>query len=737
MVKERIRRWFQELRSGKPDRKEQVQLLVGGVFYIVLSVIALVGLEWSKLKNLIPLEVLRVLIEVGLGAAAIWLGLQVSDPARRGRLVFLFIFGRVAYTAIIYPLLVFLFYSSEQAAEVTFAIGFGAFSFLVVFLPSIFAASLRIKSAFPELQEGNRIATLTSGIISVIVLPFLALSLGLVSLVTLLGKADPRQLEQLGIDEAARQTISAAVPPLVLGFFITFVAFIFAMLAAWSMRRPQLLRLKLIVARVNFRFAYLCLGIGFAGLVFRLTEEGFWADVWNVVPSLLTMLALAGIQIPALTGWWRVQILREVRGDYSPAASSRIRRLMTRCVRGDFLQEPDGLVLQRAVTGLDVMGGMPAGDTGATVAFKKDALSVKYKPSGEEATVELLEPVDLKEERRVFGSLRSDYAAAMQAFRLRRHGGDVRGQKRVLDHQIPLLYGALGELADEKGIEHAPTKAHRATVAGIHRELRDLGEELKKEGEKLAELTGELDEKRTKHEALIAKAKEAADAAAAALSSARHERREAESVVAQAQSGLEQAERQILEGKAQLKATGEAALSAEAKKVVKTQVAELESQVKKHKSDIEKASASLDKLRSDEEEKAGKAAELGEKLEAAQSKWGERRGELEKQIAAIESRKTDLERGLADGQARLDGARREWGRALYEKGGDLPALKKAMAPIGKNFEEQARIDEELKTIGAERETLRPGVQRFSFFAGVVGEAVILIGLFVVLLVYAL
>ena len=130
-------------------------------------------------------------------------------------------------------------------------------------------------------------------------------------------------------------------------------------------------------------------------------------------------------------------------------------------------------------------------------------------------------------------------------------------------------------------------------------------------------------------------------------------------------------------------------------------------------------------------------AELQEKLEAARGKWSELRSGLHEGIAEVESRKANLEREVAEAQASLDEAWREWGRALYEKGHALQALKKAMAPIDKNLEEQALIDKELETIGTERETLKPGVQRFSLFAGVVGEAVILLGLFVVLLVYAL
>ncbi len=732
-VKAKFRQWFMRLRSRKPDQQERVQLVIGGALYIILSIIALIELEWSRLKGgVILLEVVRALIEVGLGGAAIWLGLKVNDPARRGRLVFLFILGRVAYAAIVYPVLVFIFYGREAAA-LTFQIGFGAFSFLVVFLPSIFAASLRIKSYFPELQEGNRVATLTSGIISVIVLPFLALSLGLISLIMYLPDVGP----QLGIDEAARQALSRGITPVVLGFFIMFVGFIFATLSAWSMRRPGLLRFKLIVARTNFRFAYLCFGLGVVAFAFRLTEEGFWTDVWHLVPWLLTMVALAGIQIPALTGWWRVQILKEVRGEYSPAASSRIRRLMTRCARNEFVPEPDGLALQRAVTGLDVMDGMPAGDTSAAVAIKGDAVSIKYKPSGEEVVVELIGPEDLEEERRAMSSLRQDFSAARRAFQLRRHGGDLRGRKRALEHRVPSLYRALGELADEKDVKHEPTAEYRATIAGIDRELRELDGELKNQDEKLAGLAGERNEKRAKHEGLIAKAKEAADATAAELSAARNKRSEVGSALDQARSGIEQAERRIGEGKAQLEATGEMALSAEAKKQVESQIAELESQIKTHKSEAEKASSNLDRLRRDEEEKAGKAAELQQKLEAARVKWGEVRNDLEDRIAQVERQKSDLERRTAEARGRLDDARNEWGRALYAEGHDLPTLKKAIAPIDKNLEQQARLDEELRTTVAERETLRPGVQRFSLFATVAGEALILLALFIILLVYTL
>ncbi len=731
VVREKFRRWFREFRSDRPDQREKAQLLVGGAAYVILSIIALASLDWKTLKNFIPLEVIGALIEVGLGAAAVWLALRVSDAARRGRMIFVFILTRVGYAAILYPIVVFLFYSRQEAGAVTIATGIRAFSFLVVFLPSIYAASLRIKSSFPELQEGNRVATLTSIIISVIVLPFLAISLGLITLVLSLPLAD------LGIDEQTRDTIAKAGTPLVLGFFIMFVGFIFAMLTAWSMRRQGLLRFKLIVARANFRFAYLCMALGLAGFLFRLTKQGFWADMWDWVPTLLTMVALAGIQIPALTGWWRTQIFQEVRGDYSPAASSRIRRLMTRCVGREFVPAADGAMLQRMVTGLDVMDGMPAGDASAAVAIKGDEVSVKYKPGGEETTVDLLGPEDLKEDRRVLGSFKQDIAAAKRAFALRRHGGDLRGQKRGLEREMPALYTALGALAGEKKVEHEPTAEHRAAIAGIEREQRELGGELKEQGEKLKGLKADLDEKRAKHEALIAKAKTASDAATAEHSAARQKRSEAESAVTRARSGIEQAELRIQQGEAQLAATGETALSDEATKQVKAQIKELEAQIKTQKGEMEAASSKLDELRGDEEGKATKAAELREKLGAAQGKWGEVRGELEGRIAEAAKQTEELERRAADAEERLGDARREWGRALYETGHDVAALKKAIAPIDANLKQQAGIEEELKTAHAERETLRPGVQRFSLFATVAGEALILIVLFIILLVFAL
>ena len=728
-VKEQFQRWFRRFRSGKPNEREKAQLLIGGAFYIILNLIALISLDWKALKNFIPLEVFTVLIEVALGGAAIWLALRVNDPARRGRQVFLFILIRLAYAAIVYPLIVFLFYETQEAAAVTLVTGVKAFSFLVVFLPSIYAASLRIKGHYPELQEGNRVATLTGIIITAVVLPFLATALGLITLIL--------STPELDVEAGIREAVAKAGTPLVLGFFIMFVAFIFATIAAWSMRRQQLLRFKLVVARVNFRFAYLCMGLGVAGFWFRITGQGFWADVGDVVPWLLTMGALAMIQIPALTGWWRTQILTEVRGDYSPATASRIRRLMSRCVHAEFVPGPDGLALQRTVTGIDVMDGMPASDTGATVAVKEDAVSVKYKPSGEEAAVELLEPEDLKEDRRIFGTFKADFAAAKRAFQLRRHGGDLRGQKRTLQAQLPALHTALGELADEKDVEHEPTAEHRATIAGIDRELRELDGELKGESKKLAGLTSDLDEQRGKHEELIAKAKKAYDAAAAELSTARQKRGEAEGTLRQAQSAIGQAEQRIQQGKLQLEATGETALSAEAKKQVKATIAELESQIKTHKADMQKASSGLDELRQDEEKKAAKTAELQQKLEAAQAKWSEVRRDLEGKAGEVERRKGELERRAADAQARLEDARREWGEALYETGRDLTALKKAISPIDANLKQQAQLDEDLKTAVAERETLRPGVQRFSLFATVVGEALILIVLFIILLVFAL
>jgi predicted nucleic acid-binding Zn-ribbon protein len=726
-VAQRFQRWFRWLRSSTPDRREQLQLLIGGVFYIILNLVALATLEWGKLKALIPLKVIMVLIEVGLGGAAIWLALSISDPARRGRLVFLFVLGRVTYAAIVYPLIVFLFYPAAQAAAQTFEVGFRALLFVFVFLPTIFASSLRIKSYFPELQEGNRVATFASAIISVIALPALVLSLGLVSSLRLAGQ----------VNVEAQEAASRALTPLVLGFFAMFVAFVFSMFAAWSMRRQQLLRFKLVVARVNFRFACLCFGVGLAAFLFRVTQEGFWADFWDWVPKLLTMAALAAIQIPALTGWWRIQILNELRGDYSPAASSRIRRLMTRCVRNDFVAGPDGLALQRAVTGLDVMDAMPPGDTSAAVALKKDTVDVKYKPSGHETAVELLEPEDVKEDRRIIGSLKQDFAAAKRAFQLRRHGGDLRAQTRSLQHQIPSLYFALGTLADEKKIEHDPTSEYRATITGIHRELDELDGELKKQQDTLRELSSELDGKRTKHETAMAKAKNAYDAAATELSEARQKRADAERVVNQARSSIDRAEAGIAQKNQQLAATGEMALSAEAKKQVESQIRELESQIKTYRTEADKASTGLDKLRADEQEKAAKAAELSKKLDEARGKWGEIRGELEGKTGEVEQQKRDLERRTAEAHERLDDARREWGRALYNEARDRPELKKAIKPINENLAQQKQLEEELSTTFAERETLRPGVQRFTLIASVAGEVVILLALFIVLLVYAL
>jgi len=730
VVKQQFQRWFTRFRSGTPNEREKAQLLVGGVLYVILSVIALASLDWKALKSFIPLEVIGALIEVGLGGAAVWLALRIDDAARRGRLVFAFILARVAYAAVLYPLIVFLFYSKQEAGAVTLIMGVKAFSFLVVFLPSIYAASLRIKSYFPELQEGNRVATLVSIIIAVIVLPFLAITLGLLTFIQTL------PAEELDAADAL-DAVSRVGTPLVLGFFIMFIAFVFAMLTAWSMRRTQLLRFKLVVARVNFRFAYLCMGLGFASAAFKVSEQGFWADVWDWVPWLLTMVALAAIQIPALTGWWRIQILKEVRGDYSPVASSRIRRLMTRCVRNAFVAEPDGLALQRAVTGLDVMDGMPAGDTSAAVALKKDTVDIKYKPSGHETAVELLEAEDLKEDRLIIGSLKQDFAAAKRAFQLRRHGGDLRVQARGVEHQIPSLYLALGTLADEKKIEHGPTAEYRATITGIDRELRELGGELKRQEDKLGGLNADLDEKRKKHEATIAKAKDAYDAAAAELSAARQKRGDAERTVNEAQSGIDQAEAGIAQKRQQLAATGEMALSAEAKKQVESQMKQLESQIKTYKVEADKASSGLDKLRADEEEKAGKAAELNKKLDAARGKWGEIRSELESKIGEIERQKGDLERRTADAQERLDDGRREWGRALYEEGRNLPELKKAVKPIDENLAQQKQLEDELSTTVSERETLRPGVQRFTLIASVAGEVLILLALFIVLLVYAL
>jgi len=730
VVKQQFQRWFTRFRSGTPNEREKAQLLVGGVLYVILSVIALASLDWKALKSFIPLEVIGALIEVGLGGAAVWLALRIDDAARRGRLVFAFILARVAYAAVLYPLIVFLFYSKQEAGAVTLIMGVKAFSFLVVFLPSIYAASLRIKSYFPELQEGNRVATLVSIIIAVIVLPFLAITLGLLTFIQTL------PAEELDAADAL-DAVSRVGTPLVLGFFIMFIAFVFAMLTAWSMRRTQLLRFKLVVARVNFRFAYLCMGLGFASAAFKVSEQGFWADVWDWVPWLLTMVALAAIQIPALTGWWRIQILKEVRGDYSPVASSRIRRLMTRCVRNAFVAEPDGLALQRAVTGLDVMDGMPAGDTSAAVALKKDTVDIKYKPSGHETAVELLEAEDLKEDRLIIGSLKQDFAAAKRAFQLRRHGGDLRVQARGVEHQIPSLYLALGTLADEKKIEHGPTAEYRATITGIDRELRELGGELKRQEDKLGGLNADLEEKRKKHEATIAKAKDAYDAAAAELSAARQKRGDAERTVNEAQSGIDQAEAGIAQKRQQLAATGEMALSAEAKKQVESQMKQLESQIKTYKVEADKASSGLDKLRADEEEKAGKAAELNKKLDAARGKWGEIRSELESKIGEIERQKGDLERRTADAQERLDDGRREWGRALYEEGRNLPELKKAVKPIDENLAQQKQLEDELSTTVSERETLRPGVQRFTLIASVAGEVLILLALFIVLLVYAL
>jgi predicted nucleic acid-binding Zn-ribbon protein len=746
-VKQQLQRWFKRFRSGKPDEKEKVQLLIGGALYIILQIIALASLEWKKLGSLIPLEVLRVVIEIVLGGTAIFLALRVKDAARRGRLVFLCILGRVAYASLAYPLIVFALYSTQQAAAVMFAVGVTSFSFLVVFLPTIFAAALRVKSLFPELQEGNRVATLSSGIITVIVLPFLAISLGLVLVCKLVLPELLKVKNDLagqGLDTsdveptlAKIQAVTHAGTPLVLGFFITFVAFIFAMFVTWSMRHRQLLRFKLFVARVNFRFAYLAFAIGVAALLFRVTPGGFWKNVWNYIPGLLTMVALAGIQIPALTGWWRMQLLNEVRGDYSPVASSRIRRLMTRCVQHEFVPEPDGLALQRVVTGLDVMERMPPGDTSAAVALRKDAVSVKYKPSGEETAVELLEPEDIIEDRRILGSFKGDIAAAKRAFELRRHGGDVRANKRRLQQEVPSLYLALGQLADEKGVEHEATAETRATIAGIHRELRELDDELKKQDAKLGELTKELDAQRRKHEGQIAKAKDAYDKAAAELTTARGKRGDVEGTLQKARTGIVQAEQRIAEGTAQIEATGETALSDEAKKQVKDQIKRLEAQIKSYKTDVEEASSELDGLRKDEEAKASKAVELQRKLEDARGAWGEVRNDLQGQIVAVTRQKDDLARRGAGAQERLADARHGWGKVLYEEAHDVAALKKAVAPIDENLAQQAKLEEELKTAAAERETLRPGVQRFTLVASIAGEALILAALFIILIVYAL
>ena len=745
-VKEKFQRWFRRFRSGRPDEREKLQLLVGGVLYIVLQIIALASLEWKELGSLIPLEVLRVVIEVGLGASAVFLALKVGDPRKRGRLVFQFVLGRVVYASLLYPMIVYFFYGTEKAAIVMFAVGFTAFSFLVVFLPTIFAAALRIKSYFPELQEGNRVAALTSAIITVIVLPFLALALGLVLVCKLVLPGLDKFRNDLagqgadtsGLDQilAKVNAVTTAGSPLVLGFLITFIAFIFAMLVSWSMRGRQLLRLRLFVARFNFRFAFVCLAIGVAALLFRVTPGGFWKNVWTYIPWFLTMVALAGIQIPALSGWWRKQILDEVRGEYSPAASSRIRQLMSRCVRNEFMAEPDGLALQRAVTGLDVMEAMPAGDTSAAIAVKDDVITIKYKPSGAERTVELLEPEDLKEDLRLLGPIQDDFAAAKRAFALRRHGGDLRAQKRSLQGQLPALYLAVGELADEKDVEHGATSEERAAIRSIGKELDELAAETKTQDAALAGLRKELDEQRAKHEPAVAKAKEALDKANGELAAAREKRTGAGATITRAKSAIAQAEQRIAEGKAQLEATGELALSPEAKRQVEHRIDELEAEMKQHTRDAEKAAGQLDELRQDEEKQAARAGELSEKLEQARAKWSGARSELEEKAAAAGRRKDDLDSRATDARVRLTEARREWGRALYEKGRDLPALRKAMAPIDENLAEQARLEDELRTTAAERETLRPGVERFTLLAGIVGEGVILLALFVILLVLA-
>ncbi|MBN1916537.1 MAG: hypothetical protein JW889_01405 [Verrucomicrobia bacterium] len=746
-AKEKLQRWFKRLRSGKPDEQEKTQLLIGGALYIILQIIALASLEWKKLGALIPLEVLRVLIEVGLGGTAIFLAIKVGDPAKRGRLVFRFILGRVVYASLLYPVIVFLFYGTDKAAVVMFPVGFTAFSFLVVFLPTIFAAALRIKSYFPELQEGNRVAVLASSIITVIVLPFLALALGLVLVCKLVLpeiEKGVRDLAAAGADTSELETVLAKVQavttagsPLVLGFFMTFVAFIFAMLISWSMRHRGQLRLKLFVARFNFRFAFVCFAIGLAALLFRVTPGGFWKNAWNYIPWFLTMTALAGIQIPALSGWWRTQILGELRGDYSATASSRIRQLMSRCVRNEFVPVPDGLALQRAVTGLDVMEAMPVGDTSAAVAVKGETVTIKYRPSGTERAIELLEPEDLRDDVRLLGPVRDDLAAARRALELRRHGGDLRGRKRSLQDQLPALYLAVGELADEKDVEHEPTAEQRAAVGGIRKELNELAGETKTQDAALADLRRNLEEQRAKHEGTIAKAKEAFDKANAELNAARGKRTEAETTIKRATSAIAQAEQRIAEDKTQLEATGETALSPEAKQQVERRIEELGADIKQHTRDAEKASIQLGELRRDEEKNAAKAGELNEKLEQARGRWGEVRNELEEKRAAAARRKDDLDSRASSARARLTDARREWGRALCETGHDAPALRKAMAPIDENLAEQARLDEELKAAAAERETLRPGVQRFVLLAGILGEGVILLALFIVLLVLAL
>jgi chromosome segregation ATPase len=179
------------------------------------------------------------------------------------------------------------------------------------------------------------------------------------------------------------------------------------------------------------------------------------------------------------------------------------------------------------------------------------------------------------------------------------------------------------------------------------------------------------------------------------------------------------------------------ALSPDAKRQVERRIDELQAEVKTHTREAEKASGQLDELRKDEEKKEAKAAELNEKLENARAEWGGVRNELEGKIGEAQRQKGDLERRSGEARDRLADARREWGRALYEEGRDLPALRKAMAPIDENREQQAQLDEELKTAAAERETLRPGVQRFTLIASIATEVLILAVLFVILVVLAL
>jgi len=48
VVKQQFRRWFTRFRSGTPNEREKAHLLIGGVLYVILSLVSLASLDWRS-----------------------------------------------------------------------------------------------------------------------------------------------------------------------------------------------------------------------------------------------------------------------------------------------------------------------------------------------------------------------------------------------------------------------------------------------------------------------------------------------------------------------------------------------------------------------------------------------------------------------------------------------------------------------------------------------------------------